>query len=83
MFLRVPFTDPLLHQLTGRSGVFAFITSGQGQLRVHVTAVVTRGVGKLAVATLWATNVVDGLERQMRSALALTALGVALDGKHD
>src|SRR4051794_21690565 len=55
----------------------------QRQLRVHIAAVVAGGVRELGVAALRAADVVDRLQRVVRTAFALARLADSLDRKHD
>src|SRR5690349_14385868 len=54
----------------------------ESQLRVDVAAVVAGRVGELGVAALGAADVVDRLERLVRTAFALARLADALNGQH-
>ena len=55
----------------------------QSELGIDVPAVVAGAVRELGVAALWTADVVNGLQRLVRAALALARLANALNRKHD
>src|SRR5207249_3412101 len=67
----------------GRPTLFLIFLDRQRQRGIDVPAVVARAMRELGVATLRAIDVMDGLERVMRTPLALASLAGLLNGKHE